>query len=35
MHGYMSVTKGKDGDIVTFDLVIKAESNDTLVITDV
>lgn len=25
---------GKDGDIVTFDLVIKSESNDTLVITD-
>lgn len=25
---------GKDGDIITFDLVIKAESNDTLVITD-
>ncbi|MFB0908952.1 MAG: FKBP-type peptidyl-prolyl cis-trans isomerase [Spirosomataceae bacterium] len=29
-----SDVKGKDGDIVTFDLVIKAESNDTLVITD-
>lgn len=29
-----SEVKGKDGDIVTFDLVIKAESNDTLVITD-
>lgn len=29
-----SDTTGKDGDIVTFDLVIKSESNDTLVITD-
>lgn len=29
-----SEVKGKDGDIVTFDLVIKAESNDTLEITN-